>query len=288
MRLKRPSAAPERIANNVYKGESSMFNILVTIDRSLESSFALRTACLFKTRLRIQPIYVFEPPGRDLAFGAGWARKSWERETNRQAEETIEDLVQAERGQCPDIQTPVVLTGDPIQEPAEYFWSGQFDLLVVGAPFRGWEPLPLSRRFGQAALKARRQLPLMVVRHLKEIKQIVAFTDGGDVAENALGLLLRIQPFLGGQITVVGMSRDKKNASSVEALNMERGMAILKEGGIEATGHSASLLGSERLTAMAKAADLVVNPVSRKDPLHHYYDLHDDEHQAVLLCLNGR
>ena len=53
-----------------------MLNLLVAIDRSLEASFALRTACLFGTDLNIQPIYVFEPPGRNLAFGAGWARKS--------------------------------------------------------------------------------------------------------------------------------------------------------------------------------------------------------------------
>ena len=49
-----------------------MLELLVAVDRSLEASFALRTACLFGTdSIRIQPIYVFDPPGRDLAFGAG-------------------------------------------------------------------------------------------------------------------------------------------------------------------------------------------------------------------------
>ena len=128
-----------------------MLNLLVTIDRSLEASFALRTACLFGADVNIQPIYVFEPPSRDMAFGAGWARKSWERETSRQAEENIGELVQAERSQCPSIHDPVVLTGDSIQEPAEYFWSGDFDLLVVGAPFRGMGPMALCRRFGHIA-----------------------------------------------------------------------------------------------------------------------------------------
>jgi hypothetical protein len=38
---------------------------------------------------------------------------------------------------------------------------------------------------------------------------------------------------------------------------------------------------------MLKAADLLVNPVHRKD-LHHFsYELHEDEIQAVLLYLNG-
>jgi hypothetical protein len=265
-----------------------MLNLLVAIDRSLEASFALRTACLFGTDLNIQPIYVFEPPGRDLAFGAGWARKSWERETSRQAEENIEDLVQAERSQCSNIHDPVVLTGDPIQEPAEYFWSGNFDLLAVGAPFRGMAPLTLCRRFGHVARKEHRTLPLLVVRHLKSIEKIVALTDGSDLAENTLGLLLKINSFITGKITLVGTTGAKTGDSATEALNLERGLAILNEKGIQATGHSASALGAERLTTMLKSADLLVNPVHRKDPLHFSHELNEDEIQAVMLYLNGR
>ena len=265
-----------------------MLNLLVTIDRSLEASFALRTACLFGTDLNIQPIYAFDPPGRDIAFGAGWARKSWERETSRHAEEYIEDLVQAERSQCPNIHDPVVLTGDSIHEPAEYFWSGNFDLLVVGAPFKGLGPLALCRRFGHVARKEHRNLPLMVVRHLGNIEKIVALTDGSDLAENTLGLLLKINSFISGRITLVGTAGAQTKDSSTETLNLERGLAILNEKEIKATGYSASTLGAERLAAMMKAADLLVNPVHRKDPLHFSYELHEDEIQAVLLYLNGR
>ena len=261
-----------------------MLNLLVAVDRSLEASFALRTACLFGTDLNIQPIYVFNPPGRDLAFGAGWARKSWERETSRHAEE---DLVLAEKNQCPYIHDPVVLTGDPIQEPAEYFWSGEFDLLVVGTPFRGSGPLALCRRFDHAARKEQRTLPLMVVRHFKNIEKIVAFTDGSDLAEKSLGLLLKIGPLISGRITLVGMAGAKSEDSSTETLNLERGLAILNEKGIRAKGHSASALGAEHLTAMMKEADLLVNPAHRKD-LHHFsYELPEDQIQAVLLYLNG-
>jgi len=263
-----------------------MLNLLVTIDRSLEASFALRTACLFGTAVNIQPIYVFEPPGRDIAFGAGWARKSWERETSRQAEENIGELVQAERSQCPSIHDPVVLTGDPIQEPAEYFWSGNFDLLVVGAPFRGLGPLALCRRFGHAAHKEHRDLPLMVVRHLKNMEKIVALTDGSDLAENTLGLLLKINSFISGKITLVGMTGAESKAASSDALNLERGLAILNEKGIQAAAHSASELGAERLTVMLKEADLLVNPLHRQEPLHLTSDLHEDDIQAVLLYLS--
>jgi hypothetical protein len=263
-----------------------MLNLLVTIDRSLEASFALRTACLFGTAVNIQPIYVFDPPGRDIAFGAGWARKSWERETSRQAVENIGDLVQAERSQCPSIHDPVVLTGDPIQEPAEYFWSGEFDLLVVGAPFRGLGPLDLCRRFGHTAHKEHRDLPLMVVRHLKNMDKIVALTDGSDLAENTLGLLLKINSFISGKITLVGMAGVGSKDPSSDTLNLERGLAILNEKGIQAAAHSASELGAERLTAMMKEADLLVNPVHRQDPLHLTHELQEDDIQAVLLYLS--
>jgi hypothetical protein len=263
-----------------------MLNLLVTIDRSLEASFALRTACLFGTDVNIQPIYVFEPPGRDAAYGAGWARKSWERETSRQAEENIVDLVQAERSQCPSIQDPVVLHGDFIQEPAEYFWSGNFDLLVVGAPFRGLGPQALCRRFGHMAHKEHRDLPLMVVRHLKNMEKIVALTDGSDLAENTLGLLLKIHSFISGRITLVGTSGVGSKDPSSDKLNLERGLAILNEKGIEVAGHSVSELGDQRLRTMMKEADLLVNPVHQHDPLHFTHELQEDDIQAVLLYLS--
>jgi nucleotide-binding universal stress UspA family protein len=264
-----------------------MLNLLVTIDHSLEASFALRTACLFGTDLNIQPIHVFDRPGRDLALGAGWARKSWERETSRQAEETIEDLVLAERSQCPYIHDPWVLTGDPIQEPADRFWSGQFDLLVVGAPFRGLGPLALYRRFKHVAHKAGRSLPLMVVRHLKAIEKIVALTDGSELAENALGLLLKINTFISGRITLVGITDVESNAPSAEALNLERGLAIMNEKGIQTEGYRASDLGPERLSHLLKEAELLVNAVHPKDPHHLLFGLHEEEIQSVLLYVKG-
>ena len=269
-----------------------MLNLLVVIDRSLEASFALRTACLFGADINIQPLYVFDPPGRDIAFGAGWARKSWERETSRQAEESIEDLVVAERTQCPNILDPVALTGDPTQEPAEYFWSGKFDLMVLGAPFKGLGPLALCRRFGHVAHKEHRPLPLLVVRHLKNIENVVALTDGSDLAESALGLLLKINYLISGGISLIGTVGDKAKPSSTETLNLERGLAILNEKGIQATGHTASALGAEKLSAMVKAADLLVNPGHGhghgKDLCHISHELHEDEIQAVLLYLSGQ
>jgi len=264
-----------------------MLNLLVTIDHSLEASFALRTACLFGVEVAIQPIHVFDPPGRDISFGAGWARKSWERETSRLAEETVEGLVVAERNQCANIDDPVVLTGEPILEMTKYFWAGKFDLLVVGAPFRGMGSLALCRRFGNAAHKERRNLPLLVVQKLKPIETIVALTDGSHPAENALGLMLKLNTFNTKKIFLVGMADPKSKDISIEALNVERGMAILNEQGIEATPHRASELGVERLSDMVKDADLLINPIHRNDPRSIVYDVQESQIPSVLLYVNG-
>lgn len=268
-------------------------NLLVVIDRSLAASFALRTACLFGTDVNIRPICVVDPPGRNIAFDSGWARKSWKQETIRKAEERIGDLVLAERTACPQIGDPVVLTGDAIQEPADFFWSAQFDILVVGAPFKGLGPMTLCRRFGQAARKERRPLPLMVVQHLNALKNVVALTDGSHSAERALGLLLKIDYLISGNITLVGTYRDKERAASTETLNLERGLAILSEKSIQATGHTASALGTDALADLVGAADLLVNPCHGhgsdhgKDRSQMVCDLQDGDIQSVLLYLNG-
>ena len=103
-----------------------MLNLLVAVDHSLEASFALRTACLLGLQIRIRPIYVFDPPGRDMSFGAGWAWKSWERDTRQQAKTYIDDLVLAERNQCANIEDPVIVMGDPVSGNDGLFLEGWF------------------------------------------------------------------------------------------------------------------------------------------------------------------
>jgi hypothetical protein len=262
-----------------------MLNLLVAVAHSLEASFALRTACLLELQTRIRPIYVFDPPGRDISFGAGWAWKSWERETRQQAKAYIEDLVLAEKTQCANIEEPVIVMGDPISEITGYFWKGGFDLLVIGAPFRDWDTLALSRRFWQAAKKVRQGLPLLAVRHFKNIHQVVALTDGGGPAESALGILIRLTSFLSLEITLVGLPRGSGPPAETEALNLERGLAILKEKGIEASGRKVSDFSAGEFSQKLKASDLVVSPYPKDDTHTHFHGLADHDLQAVLLYI---
>jgi hypothetical protein len=264
-----------------------MLKLLVAIDRSLEASIALRMACFFGLQIHIQPIFVSDPPGRNMSFGAGWAWKSWERETSQQAEETIEDLVITERNQCPNIEDPVVLIGEPFQKIAHhYFTENDYDLLVTGAPFRGMEPKAMCNRYGTYARKTDKELPLLMVRHLKNINRIIALTDGGVSAEKALGVLIRLAPLLSADIVLVALAQSRNPSPNAEALNLERGLAIFKEKGIEVSGHTRSSLDARALKRDLHAADLVVAPYPADDTRSQWEDLlMVDDIKAALFCI---
>lgn len=264
-----------------------MLDLLVAVDHSLEASFALRTACLFGPKSHIRPIYVFEPPGRDLSFGAGWAWKSWERETSRQAEGDIKGLLLAERKRCPNIDEPVVLTGEPVQGVAEYFWREGYDLLVIGSPFRGMGPLALGRKLLQCTRKAQEDIAVLVVRRLTKNRRVAALTDGSDSAESALGLLVSISISLPYEITLFGLARRGQRSSQTEALNLERGLAILKEKGIDAAGYEVSALVPDGLPAKLKGFDLVVVPYPQDERYNSLQDFLNEEAQAILFHIGG-
>ncbi|NOX32993.1 MAG: universal stress protein [Deltaproteobacteria bacterium] len=260
-------------------------NLLVAVDTSLEASIALRTACSLSSKVSIQPIYVYDPPGRDIEVGAGWARHSWEKETSHQARANIENLVLAERNQCPDINDPVVLKGDPAAKITAYFRQNHFDLLVVGAPFRSMKTVGLSRCFRNAVQKSKKGLPLLIVRHLKNIQRVVALTDGGDSAERALGLLLRFIPFLTVKITLVGLARAGDKSHKIQVLNLERGRAILKEKDMEACGHTISELGFKGIKKKLKDTDLLICPVLPHDGHNYLKELEINKLQAALFYI---
>lgn len=262
-----------------------MLKLLVAVDRSLEASIALRTACLLGLQVRIQPIYVLDPPGRDMTVGAGWAWKSWERETSQQAEENIEDLVISERSQCPNIEDPVVLTGEPFQKISSYFWENGFDLVVTGAPFRGLDPKALSSRFAAVARRSEKSIPLLVMRHLKEMRRIVAFTDGSASAEKALGILIRLIPPLSEDIVLIALAQGSPPSPNTETLNLERGLAIFSEKGIKVRGETLSGLDPAKLKTELQGADLVVGHYAMEESRNQVQDMVMHDIRAALFCI---
>lgn len=262
-----------------------MRNLLVAIDHSLEASIALRIACRFGSNVRIHPIYVSPPPGHDLVIGAGWARKSWGKENIQQAQKDVRDLIVAQGQRCPHIEEPIVTTGEPVKTIADHFIQKNYDLLITGAPFRGLEPMALAHRFKEAVRKTSKDLPLLVVLHLNTIKKTLVLTDGGDPAEKALGFLNRMSPLLSEKITLIGLTGKVSHLINTEALNLERGLAILKEKDIDATGHTEKNLGSKGIKTEINQADLLICPIL-SDACIHRYKLFGENLNSVLFYLS--
>jgi hypothetical protein len=264
-----------------------MLNLLVAVEHSLASSFALRTVCLIDLQSRVQPIYVIDPPARDISLGAGWAWKSWERETLQRAKSYIDDLVLAERNQCANIEEPVIATGDAVHALTSHFWKGSFDLLVAGAPFREWGPWALMRRLRHAAHKAGRELPLLLVRHLKSVHRVAALTDGSEAAQRALDLLARLYPLLSCDVFLLGLLPEWRSADDGETVDLAKAAADLKAKGIEAAGSKSLSLSSDDLRRHLGAADLVVGPFLGGDHHGPFQELVDNDVDAGLFCLTA-
>ncbi|MFH1033529.1 MAG: universal stress protein [Pseudomonadota bacterium] len=263
-----------------------MLSSLVAVDRNLESSFALRWACALGGRVR--PVHVVDSPVRDMSFGIGWARKSWEQDAVDQARRELAGLLQAERHQCPAIEEPLVMAGDTVQQVETAFQQQNLDLLVMGLPFRGLEPGGLIKRFGPLADKASLEIPALLVRGLGPLKRLCALTDGGRLAEDALGVLARAMPASGGEISLIGVSSGESADPQAEARHLQRGAAILREKGLTPQSFEASEMGEEALLEHLGQADLVACPLLLEDKRHHHLsEFCQSRCQALLVILGG-
>lgn len=263
-----------------------MLSSLVAVDRDLESSFALRAACRLGGEVR--PIHVVESPERELSFGIGWARKSWEQEAMEQARLTVNELIEAERYQCPAIQDPILAIGDPVHVIAEAMRGRKLDLLVLGAPYRGMQAHDLAKRFSQHAEKAHLEIPALLVRGLGPIRRVIALTDGSKWAEDALGLLARSQPAEGREISLIGVTPGERPDGEKEARDLNRGVAIFAEKGIRPQVAKASDLGEEALLEQLRRSDLVVCPLLPEEKRHHRLTEYCEHSCRALLIFLGR
>ncbi len=263
-----------------------MLSSLVAVDRNLESSFALRAACRLGGEVR--PIHVVESPEREMSFGIGWARKSWEHEAVEQARLVVNELIEAERYQCPAIQEPILVAGDPVQQIASIMQDQHLDLLVMGVPFRGLQANGLAKRFSQYAEKAHLEMPALLVRGLGPVKRVSALTDGSKWAEDALGLLARSAPVAGREITLIGLSHGEHPDPEVEARELARGVAILEEKGIRPAVAKSSEMGDEALLEQLRKSDLVVCPLLPEGKHHHHLTEFCESSCRALLIFLGR
>ena len=239
-----------------------MLNILVMVEHSQAAATALEAACQLDPDNPVHPIFTAPPAGHDLAMGAGWAWKTWERENRRRARGDVEHLVCIHRQQFQNLKTPVVVSGRMIKAVSQHFLEKGHDLIVAGTPFRGMPPETIAARFQKAIRNTSKDLPLWIANNSRPVKRITVLTDGSYPAERALGFLNRMVYGMDINITLIGLSRVTTAFMARENLNLERGFAILREKGIDAEGFTLKQIRMSGLKSSITRSDLLVLPFS--------------------------
>ncbi len=239
-----------------------MLNTLVMVEDSPASAIAIEAACRLNQDNCVRPIFTAPHANHDLAIGAGWAWKTWERESRRWAKKDVEHLIGVHREQFSNLKTPLVVSGRPVKAVIHCFLKNDHDLIVAGAPFRGMTPETLARRFQREIRQTARDLPLWIVNDFRPVKTVTALTDGSYPAEKALGFLNRMAYTLNVDITLVGINETEHPAVDRAELNLERGFAILREKRIDAKGMALRDRNQGGFKARLAQTDLLVLPFS--------------------------
>jgi len=113
-----------------------MIKVLVAVASDLASSIALRYACQLANLMEVelQTIHIKEPGLEGPATGAGWARRTWEKELLQKGKDEIAQLLKAESSFCPVLSKPLISIGDREEEILNELQRGAYDLFVEGIP----------------------------------------------------------------------------------------------------------------------------------------------------------
>ena len=263
-----------------------MLNILVMVEDSPASATALEAACRLDPKNSVRPVFTVAHANHDLAIGAGWAWKTWERENRRWAKKDVEHRLSLHRQQFCNLEPPSVVSGRPVKAVVHRFLKKGHDLIVAGAPFRGMSPETLAHHFQKEIRQTSRDLPLWIVNDCRPVKTVTALTDGSDPAEKALGFLNRLVYSLNMDITLVGINKTDNASIDREVLNLERGFAILREKRINAKGFALKNQNHGRLKARIAQTDLLVLPFSSPACIHLFNHL-EVALPSILFYLNG-
>jgi hypothetical protein len=165
---------------------------LVSIDVDLASSLAIRLACLLGSfvNMEVTPVYVKEFISHDVAMGAGWASRTWEREIIDEGKQEIADMILTEMDFCPVLTAPRVMYGDRDSELLKVILAEKFDLLVEGPHF-SWSPSEIHKKL-RAKLYQRLAHPLVLVRALRKITEVPVLCLNVEGTRALAGALARI------------------------------------------------------------------------------------------------
>jgi hypothetical protein len=111
-----------------------MISTLVSLNADLASSIAFRYACRLAelVDMRLQTIHVEEVEREGYPPGSGWVRHTWEEGLLSTAGEEISQLINAEKGSCPSLESPIIRIGDRDDELLQEIRGRGHDLFLEG------------------------------------------------------------------------------------------------------------------------------------------------------------
>jgi hypothetical protein len=177
-----------------------MIKVLVAVDSDLASSIALRYGCQLANLMEVelQTIHVKEPGLEGPATGAGWARRTWEKELLQKGKDEIAQLLKAESSFCPVLSKPLIVIGDREEEILHELQRGAYDLFVEGIP-----SVSSSSKLYQkihSSLYQHMGCPFILVKNLLPLQKVLLLLSDEADPRNLISTFLRI--FRGAKIGV--------------------------------------------------------------------------------------
>jgi hypothetical protein len=176
-----------------------MIKVLVAVDSDLASSIALRYGCQLANLMEfeLQTIHVKEPGLEGPATGAGWARRTWEKELLQKGKDEIAQLLKAESSFCPVLSKPLIVIGDREEEILHELQRGAYDLFVEGIP-----SVSSSKLYQKihSSLYQHMGCPFILVKNLLPLQKVLLLLSDEADPRNLISTFLRI--FRGAKIGV--------------------------------------------------------------------------------------
>lgn len=215
-----------------------MIKVLVAVESDLASSIALRYGCQLANLMEVelQTIHVKEPGLEGPATGAGWARRTWEKELLQKGKDEIAQLLKAESSFCPVLSKPLIFIGDREEEILNELKRGAYDLFVEGIP-----SVSSSAKLYQkihSSLYQHMGCPFILVKNLLPLQKVLFLLSDEADPRQLISTFLRI--FGGAKIGIDLLSYTFKQTGLSFSPEEEVGDRRIKDAG--------RLLGSEGWT----------------------------------------
>lgn len=160
-----------------------MINTLLSINADLASSIAFRYACRLAdiVDMQLQTIHVEEAQTDKYPPGSGWVRSTWEDGLLQSARGEIAQLINADKTDCPPLNTSIMRIGDREEELLREIKKQPYDLLLEGI-LSSFDGHSFHNRI-RSKLYRYAPCPIILVKNLAQPDRVaLVMTDAEDVA----------------------------------------------------------------------------------------------------------